>query len=802
MSQPNLRIVPPDTTIPGIRRALMAMIDAFLKLEVAAGITQEDVDNWNAAFGWGDHHLMGYLTEEEDPAYWESPWGELDAEDKAEEAILKWFTAYAWGDHSQAGYLKADGSVPVVGNLYTIPGVAHIWGDNGSAVLWTPEDGMIVSTQTDGMGILHVVGSIQPTQTYYASTGDPGQFGNAAGLEFRSGLWIGGWVDHNACINYDPAQHFYMEDIDRIRPTDIGGFLWVEPGTGLLYCDEPPPDGEVYGRVNEGDDVEWVRIPNIPDLPNTEDIFGMQNYEWVTIPGGITEPPGDGDIYGRSSDGNSGTWRKMTTFAEPDTTDLYARRGGEYPGWVKLDEDQGNGDGIGDCPDDGDYYVRVRDAGMEDGFWEAAPAWVEQDEVPGTYLWVQQANGGFWDIPDKADVGLGNVENVALSTWAGSRNLTTAGLLNVYSLTSAGQISGGSLDISGVAALRGNVGVGGTLTCTSFEPTAITVTKPGGRGVIHCDDIYCDKLEATTKVYGQTVESEGYFVGTLMRPRSDGTRGWEVRTAGGSYSVLSVDTLQGKVNVGTSHTSYVGSATLDVLGTFKCSSNAVIGGSLTVNGTFTFNGDVALMSGKAVVGSHWAAASDRADVRFWNNARTTWAAAIDTSLMKMSVGNGAAPSASTATLDVSGSFACSGNAALNGGASVKSGISVSTGNVVVSVGTLFSNGEISTNNNVRISSSRFFVGNKFKPPSGVTKTTWHDADENQARMTLDAANGRVGIGIGNISPAETLDVAGTCRIGTGSPSVARVYIDTGGNMDVYGILSAGQMRPKKLILPM
>ena len=46
-----------------------------------------------------------------------------------------------------------------------------------------------------------------------------------------------------------------------------------------------------------------------------------------------------------------------------------------------------------------------------------------------------------WATLDKAAVGLGNVENVSLSSWAGSTNLTTAGNLTAISLTVSGNLT-------------------------------------------------------------------------------------------------------------------------------------------------------------------------------------------------------------------------------------------------------------------------------------------------------------------------------------------------------------------------
>jgi len=72
-----------------------------------------DTDNWDTAFGWGDHSQTGYLTEytELDPVFLAST-----AADITSASTTNWQTAYLWGDHSTAGYItpsneKTDGYV-------------------------------------------------------------------------------------------------------------------------------------------------------------------------------------------------------------------------------------------------------------------------------------------------------------------------------------------------------------------------------------------------------------------------------------------------------------------------------------------------------------------------------------------------------------------------------------------------------------------------------------------------------------------------------------------------------------------
>ncbi len=77
-------------------------------------IEEDDINNWNDAYDWGDHAEVGYLTElsaESDPVFLASPAADIETTD-----IANWDEAYDWGDHSDANYLtdytESDPTVP------------------------------------------------------------------------------------------------------------------------------------------------------------------------------------------------------------------------------------------------------------------------------------------------------------------------------------------------------------------------------------------------------------------------------------------------------------------------------------------------------------------------------------------------------------------------------------------------------------------------------------------------------------------------------------------------------------------
>lgn len=112
-------------TPPDLSSYLTAETDPVFSASVAAGIIQQNVNNWNEAHGWGNHASAGYATTvslnsavansgDWDAAY---GWGDHslvgyltslgDAAGVTTAKISEWDTAYTWGDHSLVGYLTS-----------------------------------------------------------------------------------------------------------------------------------------------------------------------------------------------------------------------------------------------------------------------------------------------------------------------------------------------------------------------------------------------------------------------------------------------------------------------------------------------------------------------------------------------------------------------------------------------------------------------------------------------------------------------------------------------------------------------
>ena len=96
---------------------LTAETDPVFGASAAAGIASPAITNWNAAFGWGDHSAVGYLTSytETDPVFGASVAAGITSPD-----IANWNTAFGWGNHSMAGYLTSYSEIdPQVGSNTT-----------------------------------------------------------------------------------------------------------------------------------------------------------------------------------------------------------------------------------------------------------------------------------------------------------------------------------------------------------------------------------------------------------------------------------------------------------------------------------------------------------------------------------------------------------------------------------------------------------------------------------------------------------------------------------------------------------
>jgi hypothetical protein len=137
-------------------------------------------DDWNTAYGWGDHSTVGYLTSytETDPVFGISPAGGITATQ-----ISNWDTAYGWGDHALAGYDTTDDSWIGTGNVYTTSGnvgigttspVTRLHVEHNIGGQWAAK---VVNPSATGLGMTVDTGSSNPAYlAFRIRTGEVNRF--------------------------------------------------------------------------------------------------------------------------------------------------------------------------------------------------------------------------------------------------------------------------------------------------------------------------------------------------------------------------------------------------------------------------------------------------------------------------------------------------------------------------------------------------------------------------------------------------------------------------------------------------
>ena len=76
----------------------------FTPADLSELAANENQTNWDTAYSWGDHSLVGYLTSytETDPIFTASPANNITVDN-----INNWNSAFGWGDHAAVGYLTS-----------------------------------------------------------------------------------------------------------------------------------------------------------------------------------------------------------------------------------------------------------------------------------------------------------------------------------------------------------------------------------------------------------------------------------------------------------------------------------------------------------------------------------------------------------------------------------------------------------------------------------------------------------------------------------------------------------------------
>ena len=128
----------------------------FSELNTRTTTLETSKPNWDAAYGWGDHSLQGYITfyEETDPIFVASAAYNITTQN-----ITNWSTAYNWGNHATQGYLTSLGDTNLndLGDVsISNPTPGHVLQYNGT--IWVSAVNTV--TETDPVFTASAAGGI------------------------------------------------------------------------------------------------------------------------------------------------------------------------------------------------------------------------------------------------------------------------------------------------------------------------------------------------------------------------------------------------------------------------------------------------------------------------------------------------------------------------------------------------------------------------------------------------------------------------------------------------------------------
>ena len=428
--------------------------DPIFGAHSANGITSTNITNWTTAFGWGDHSLAGYLTSytETDPVF-----GAHAANVITSTNITNWTTAYGWSDHSAAGYLTNYTETDPVFGVHAANGItstnitnwttAYGWGDHSTA-------GYLTSyTETDPIFGAHAANGVTSTNITNWTTAYGWDDHSTAGYITDGNT---GWDNSYGFITASSSELLTNKSGDISMWTNDAGYLtdfteadpiftaW-DKSTGISITENQISDfgnyesaftkntafnknfGNSAGTVTEGNDsrLSDARTPvshAVSHTDGTDDIQdatssqkGLMTATYATKLEGIAAGAevniatnlSVGIKTATALDINSSTGTNVTIPAA--TTD-------EAGLMTNAQFDKLSGIETG---------ANVTDATNVN----TAGAVMESDFNAGTFLYATSDNTPQPKTVSetKTILSLENVENTALSTWAGSGNITSLG---------------------------------------------------------------------------------------------------------------------------------------------------------------------------------------------------------------------------------------------------------------------------------------------------------------------------------------------------------------------------------------
>ena len=236
-------------TPPDLSGYLTAETDPVFSAHVASGILQTNINNWNTAYGWGNHANAGYASTTQLTT------GLANSSN--------WDTAFSWGDHGAAGYLTSytetdtlddvlgrgattTRDITTTGKLYYSNNFADLTALN--AVNATTYHGMFAHVHAEGHGYFAHAGA----WTQLLDTGS--SIGELADVDLSTPPTTGQVLKYNGS-NWAPADDentgggggANVTISDTAPGSAQAGDLWWESDKGRL---------KIY--YNDTDSFQWV----------------------------------------------------------------------------------------------------------------------------------------------------------------------------------------------------------------------------------------------------------------------------------------------------------------------------------------------------------------------------------------------------------------------------------------------------------------------------------------------------------------------------------------------------------------
>ncbi len=342
--------------LPDLDIYLTEETDPLFTGSAAYGIEDDDIDNWDNAFSWGDHGVEGYaleddlhavamsgdyddllnipdldifVTEESDPLFSASAAADIDSTD-----IDNWDEAFSWGDHGDAGYAQEEDlhEVASSGDYYDLEnrpeglskGDILYWDGDQWEILAAGMSGQFLQMHEGDLRWIDInVDEITYTVTFDVSDEEGAAINNAVitlgDMENEAGNYVfedvaGGYYDYS--ITMDGFTDVYEENLEVTEDLTVNVTMESSSITDV--------DGNVYETVEIGDQL-WM----------AENLRTTKYRDGSSIAGGLPN-----DAWSNATQGAYAIYPHGEATGI-DSEDEMVNAYGKIYNWLAVDDDRG-----------------------------------------------------------------------------------------------------------------------------------------------------------------------------------------------------------------------------------------------------------------------------------------------------------------------------------------------------------------------------------------------------------------------------------------------------------------------------